>query len=160
MLIINGSMLQQRDIDSSNNSGSLPSWYCRSYSETSWCSRVLTGRIHPPGFSAGISTPATQRPCSLRALARQMILLVVANYHPSVCVLRGLWRFWVRWVEGRMPSFPGEGRKPSLPGKGGTQLESGGELDFFVRTPFSQCSSMTFPSARRTVQTPFRLPLT
>ncbi len=51
--------------------GSVPSSYCRSYSDTSPLSRSLTGRIQAPALCPSNFRPATQRPLSLREFARQ-----------------------------------------------------------------------------------------
>ena len=42
----------------SSTRGSLPSLYCRSYSDTSWASRALTGRIQRPARVSCHSLPA------------------------------------------------------------------------------------------------------
>ena len=55
----------------SSTCGSLPSSYCRSYSDTAPPSRELTGRIQRPASDPLHSRPATHRPCSFREFARQ-----------------------------------------------------------------------------------------
>lgn len=55
----------------SRTCGSVPSSYCRSYSETSPLSRSLTGRIQTPALCPSNFRPATHRPLSFREFARQ-----------------------------------------------------------------------------------------
>jgi len=69
----------------SKTRGSLPSWYWRSYSETSSAGRSLTGRIQAPTTPAFNSRPATHRPCIFRELAKHTIrfVMLICRRQPS-----------------------------------------------------------------------------